>query len=42
MPWNPELTVRAKEFITSLDKSRGLNYQEYVPELGKILNADTN
>lgn len=42
MPWNPELTVRAKEFITSLDISRGLNYQEYVPELGKILNADTN
>jgi hypothetical protein len=42
MPWNPELTARANEFITSLDKSRGLNYQEYVPELGKILNADTN
>ena len=41
-PWIPELTVKAREFVTALDKSRELNYKTYVPELEEIINADTN
>lgn len=42
MPWQPELTAKAKEFVEALDRSRGLDYVSYVPDLGRILNANTN
>lgn len=41
MAWNPNLTLRAREFVTSLDNSRNLNFRNYIPELERILNADT-
>ena len=42
MPWQPELTAKAKEFVEALDRSRGLDYVSYVPDLGRIINANTN
>jgi organic radical activating enzyme len=42
MPCQPKLTEKAKEFVLALDRSRNLNYLSYVPELGRIINADTN
>ena len=42
MPWRPELTKQAREFVLALDKSRNLNYQTYVPDLERIINANTN
>lgn len=42
MPWVPALTTKAKEFVTALDNSRELDYRKYVPELERILNANTN
>lgn len=41
MLWQPELTIRANEFIKALDKSRNLHFRDYVPELERILNANT-
>ena len=37
MPHDLALTVKAKEFITSLDDSRGISYKDYIPELQRIL-----
>lgn len=34
--YDPELNKKAKEFITSVDKARGLNYNQYIPELNNI------
>ena len=42
MPWQPELTAKAREFVLALDRSRNLDYQSYVPHLARIINADTN
>jgi len=41
MPWQPELTKKAKEFVEALDRSRNLNYYDYTPELKDIID-DTN
>jgi organic radical activating enzyme len=42
MPWQPELTEKASEFVLALDKSRNLNFRSYVPDLGRIIDANTN
>jgi hypothetical protein len=42
MLYQPELTIQAKEFVQALDRSRNLDYKNYVPELEKIINANTN
>lgn len=39
MPWQPELTTKAKEFVLALDRSRNLDYISYVPDLGRIING---
>jgi uncharacterized Fe-S cluster-containing radical SAM superfamily protein len=41
MPWQPELTKKAREFVLALDSSRGLDFQSYVPDLGRIIDANT-
>ena len=35
--YNSELLQKAKSFITAVDKARGLNYIDYIPELKDIL-----
>jgi sulfatase maturation enzyme AslB (radical SAM superfamily) len=35
--YNSELLEKAKSFITAVDKARGLNYVNYIPELKDIL-----
>jgi hypothetical protein len=35
--YNSELLQKAKSFITAVDKARGLNYLDYIPELKDIL-----
>lgn len=40
--FKPEMQTRAREFVESLDRARNLNYREYIPELERILNADSN
>ena len=42
MPYRPELTIQAKEFVEALDRSRNLDYKNYVPELEEVINANTN
>lgn len=42
IPWQPELTTKAREFVLALDKSRDLDFRKYLPELEKIINANTN
>jgi len=34
--YNPALAVRAKEFITAVDRARNLNYKDYVPHLDEV------
>ena len=41
-PFRKELQTRAREFVESLDRARNLNYRNYIPELERILNADSN
>lgn len=34
---DPNLLVKASQFINSVDRARNLNYKDYIPELGEIL-----
>jgi hypothetical protein len=36
-PYQPDLLQKAKEFIIAVDKARGLDYKDYIPELKEIL-----
>jgi len=36
-PYQPDLLQKAKEFILAVDKARGLDYKNYIPELKDIL-----
>jgi hypothetical protein len=36
-PYQPALLKKAKEFIIAVDKARGLDYNNYIPELKEIL-----
>jgi len=36
-PYQPDLLQKAKEFIIAVDKARGLDYKNYIPELKDIL-----
>jgi hypothetical protein len=35
--YQPDLLQKAKEFIIAVDKARGLDYKDYIPELKDIL-----
>jgi hypothetical protein len=35
--FKPDLNKKAKEFILAVDKARGLDYANYIPELKDIL-----
>lgn len=37
-PHNQDLTNKAREFIQSLDESRGLNYKDFLPNLERVIN----
>lgn len=39
--YNEELNKRATEYVIALDRSRGLSFLDYVPNLGKIINVNT-
>jgi Iron-sulfur cluster-binding domain len=39
MPHDSALTVKAKEFITALDKSRKMNYRDYIPVMEEIFKC---
>lgn len=38
---DPACTIKARDFIMTLDQSRKLNYQDYIPELTRTLNDFT-
>jgi len=38
IPYNENLNIRAREFITAVDRARSLNYKDYLPHLGRIFN----
>lgn len=41
-PYDPELNIKAKEFIVALDKARDLNYKDYLPHLNEIFYEKNN
>lgn len=38
IPYQEHLNIRAKEFITAVDKARSLDYKIYLPHLGRVFN----
>jgi SAM-dependent methyltransferase len=36
--YDPELTVKAHQFITEVDASRGLDYRQYLPNLARVFH----
>jgi hypothetical protein len=38
--YNSELNRRAKDFVLSLDRSRKLNFMDYVPEMESIIESE--